>query len=989
MATDMPQPSLRMKRPPRKLGILFGIIAVLIIVAPVVVSYYAEWLWFGEVDYRVVFGTTVLTRIALFFGVAVVVGLITFLSCWFVWRTRPTTVSHLDPDSPIHHYRQAIERSVRSFFIVLPMIVGIFAGVAGQSQWRAVLMFLNARDFGQTDPQFGHDLGFYAFSLPVLNLLVDGFSLALLVAFLIAVVGHYLTGGIQVGNRMAGIKGGASSAARIQLAVIGGLWMVLRVASYWLDRYDLLSESHDIMTGASYTDINAVFPAKIIMMVIAAVVAVAFFAAIVLKDLRIPALATVLLLLSSLVVSNAWPMLLERFSVQPNRSEKEAEYIARNIASTRQAYGLTDEHVSYTEWGTSNAQTEDAKNDDATISNIRLLDPEVLTPTFTQQQQLRNFYGFPNTLSIDRYTVDGELRDFVVAARELNPNSLQENQSDWINRHTVYTHGNGFIAAQANQVDEVARDVGSTRGGYPVFTVSDLQSNAARSEQHESEKIGIKVDEPRIYYGPVISSATDGADYAVVGGSEPVEYDTDTSNYTYQGKGGVPIGNIFRQAVFGLKYQELKLILSDRVNSDSKILFDRDPRQRVEKVAPWLTTDSRTYPAVINGRIKWIVDGYTTLDSLPYSEKTSLTEATEDALNPEGTSQRLITDHVGYIRNSVKATVDAYDGTVDLYEFDTEDPVLKAWESAYPGTVRPASDISDELRQHFRYPEDLFKVQRKLLARYHVDDPRTFYTNDAFWSVPADPTATGRRQELDQPPYYVMAADPDTGKPSFQLITPFRGLRREFLAAHMSVSSDPSTYGKITVRVLPTDTQTQGPRQAQDTMMSSDQIARDRGLWESTNDLRYGNLLTLPVSGGQVLYVEPLYAQRKDQDSAFPKLLRVLVSYNGKVGYAPTISEALSQVGLDASKAQDIAEVGGGGQKDSDGSSSESSQQDQGSEKKPESTGGLQGGSPEAVRKINDALANLKKAQGGTHEEYGKALDELDRAVQEYQKSQG
>ncbi|MCF4006103.1 UPF0182 family protein [Corynebacterium uropygiale] len=986
MATGMPQPPLRMKRPPRKLGILLGIIAVLLIVAPVLVSFYTEWQWFGEVDFRVVFGKTLLTRIALFVGVGIVVGLITFLACWLVWRTRPRSMSHLDPDSPIHHYRRAIERSVRLLFIVLPLLVGIFAGVAGQSQWRAVLMFFNARDFGQTDPQFGHDLGFYAFSLPVLNLLVDGLSLALLVAFLIALAGHYLTGAIRIGNRLAGIKGGVSSAARIQLAVTGGLWMLLRVASYWLDRYDLLGQEHDIMTGASYTDINAVFPAKIIMMVIAAVVAVAFFAAIVLKDLRIPALATVLLLLSSIVVSNAWPLLLERFSVQPNRSEKEAEYIARNIASTREAYGLTEENVSYTEWGTSEATTKDAKDDKATISNIRLLDPEVLTPTFTQQQQLRNFYGFPDTLAIDRYSVDGQLRDFVVAARELDPNSLQENQSDWINRHTVYTHGNGFIAAQANQVDEVARDVGSTRGGYPVYTVSDLQSNEAQEQSKESEKLGIKVDEPRIYYGPVIAGAKDGADYAVVGGSEPVEYDTDTSNYTYQGKGGVPIGNIFQQAVFGLKYQELKLLLSDRVNSDSKILFDRDPRHRVEKVAPWLTTDSRTYPAVINGRIKWIVDGYTTLDSLPYSEKTSLTEATEDALSPEGTNQRLITDKVGYIRNSVKATVDAYDGTVDLYEFDTQDPVLKAWESAYPGTVRPASDISDELRNHFRYPEDLFKVQRKLLARYHVDDPRTFYTNDAFWSVPADPTATGERQELDQPPYYVMAADPDTGKPSFQLITPFRGLRREFLAAHMSVSSDPATYGKITVRVLPTDTQTQGPRQAQDTMMSSDQIARDRGLWESTNLLRYGNLLTLPVSGGQVLYVEPLYSQRKDQDSAFPKLLRVLVSFNGKVGYAPTISEALSQVGLDASKAQDIAEAPGSGESSTE--TSGSSQENE-SEKKPEQSGGATAGTPEAVRKINDALANLKKAESGTHEEYGRALDELDRAVQEYQKSQG
>ncbi len=401
----------------------------------------------------------------------------------------------------------------------------------------------------------------------------------------------------------------------------------------------------------------------------------------------------------------------------------------------------------------------------------------------------------------------------------------------------------------------------------------------------------------------MIASAADGKDYAIVGtaGNGDVEYDTDNSNYTYTGKGGVDVANWINRAAFAIKYQEMNLILSDRVGDESKIIFDRDPRERVEKVAPWLTTDSKTYPAVVDGRIKWIVDGYTTLSSLPYSSRTSLQQATEDALNPDGTNQRLVSNEVGYIRNSVKATVDAYDGTVELYEFDTEDPVLKAWRSIFPDTVKPESEISDELREHLRYPEDLFKVQREMLARYHVDDPGVFFTNDSFWSVPNDPTAPEGRQELRQPPYYIVAADPETGESSFQLITPFRGLSREFLSAHMTVTSDPENYGQITVRVLPTNTQTQGPKQAQDTMMSSDQIARDRTLWEGTNTLHNGNLLTLPVGGGEILYVEPIYSQRKDQESAFPKLLRVLVSYDGQVGYAPTIAEALQQVGIDRS----------------------------------------------------------------------------------------
>lgn len=986
MATGLSQPSPSINRPPRVLSWIIGIIAALFILAPLAVGFYTDWLWFGEVDFRGVFTKVLLVRIALFFVFALVAGFVVWLAGFFTWRNRPDSLEHVDLNSPVHQYRQALDKSVRGLLIGIPVIVGVFAGFIGQGTWRTVMMFLNAEPFGQTDAQFGHDLGFYAFTLPLLRLLVDTFSMLLVVAFIIGLVGHYLLGSIRIGNQAMGIKGHISRGARVQLAITGGLWMLLQVASYFLDRYTLLYASQETFTGASYTDINAVLPAKIILMIIAAFVAVAFFSAIVLKDLRIPALGVVLLLLSSFVIGVAWPLLMERFSVQPNRVAKESEYIARNIEATRHAYGLTDDQVTYLDnWGSAGASDDDVAADEATISNIRLLDPEILAPTFTQMQQLRNFYGFPETLNVDRYQVDGELRDFVVAARELDPNALRENQRDWINRHTVYTHGNGFIAAQANTVDEAAQDAGSTRGGFPVFTVSDLQSNAAREASEEAEELGIKVDQPRIYYGPVIASSTDGADYAIVGdnGSDPVEYDTDNSFFTYDGSGGVDVGNMINRAAFALRYQEMNLVLSDRVHGDSKIIFERDPRARVEKVAPWLTTDSKTYPAVIDGRIKWIVDGYTTLSALPYSEQTSLTETTVDALNPDGTNQRLITDEVGYIRNSVKATVDAYDGTVELYEFDTEDPVLKVWQGIFPDTVNPESEISEELRQHMRYPEDMFKVQRELLARYHVSDPGVFFTNDAFWSVPGDPTAPEGRQELNQPPYYVVASDPETQESSFQLITPYRGLNREFLSAHMTVSSDPETYGKMTVRVLPTNTQTQGPKQAQDAMMSSDQVARDRTLWEGSNDLHNGNLLTLPVGGGEILYVEPIYSQRKNQESAFPKLLRVLVSYKGRVGYAPTISESLAQVGIDPRAAQDIAGTPTAPTTPAEPETGEEGQTPE--EETPTPPATAAGTEGEAIERINEALSNLETAQNGSFEEYGKALDELDRAVEEYQ----
>ena len=825
-----------MKRPPKFLSWVVAIIAVLLFIGPMLVGFYTDWKWFGAIEYRGVFTKTLITRIVLFVLFGLVAAAVTYVAGLIVWRGRGDSMDMADFNSPVYQYRKSIESTMSVFLKVIPVLVGVVSGLLGQANWRTVMLFLNSHDFGVTDPQFNHDLGFYAFRLPVWSMLVNAASMLVAVCFLIALVGHYILGGIRLGNRAAGVRGSLSKAARTQLAVTGGIWMLLQVAGYWLGRYELLYNQHSLFTGGSYTDINAYLPAKIILMIIGVFVAVAIFSAVVIKDLRIPGLAVVLMVLSSLVIGQGWPLIMERFSVNPNRQAKEAESISRNIESTRFAYGLTDDKVTYEEnWGAEDVADDKVASDDSTISNLRLLDPDILAPTFTQMQQLKNFYGFPETLAMDRYEIDGELRDFVVAARELDPNELQENQQNWINRHTVYTHGNGFIAAQANTVDEVARDAGSARGGFPIFTVADLQTQAGKDAEGEGEtknaeeSLGIKVDQPRTYFGPVIASAQDGMDYAIVGktGDESVEYDTDTSTYTYDGKGGVDIGNIVDRAAFALKYQELNFLLSDRVGPESKLLYDRDPRERVEKVAPWLTTDSSTYPAVIDGRIKWIVDGYTTLDSLPYSQRTSLTETTQDAQNPTGTTQRLVNDQVGYIRNSVKATVDAYDGTVDLYEFDTEDPVLKAWEGVFPGVVKPESEISDELRQHMRYPEDMFKVQRNLLAKYHVDDPGVFFNNDAFWSVPEDPTA-GESQGLNQPPYYVLASDPETNKPSFQLITSYRGLNRQFLSAHMAVSSDPDTYGDITVRVLPTNTQTQGPKQAQDAMMSSDQVARDR-----------------------------------------------------------------------------------------------------------------------------------------------------------------
>ncbi|RAV33560.1 hypothetical protein CHEID_08130 [Corynebacterium heidelbergense] len=981
------------------LGIVAAVVAAAFLIIPIVVSVFTDFQWFRSISYQGVYVGVIITRAVLFFVFGVLAALAAWLATWAAYRRRPHELTAITSASPLSAQRSRIARNVRPLLVGFPISAGLAAGLIAQGNWRTALLWVNGGDFGVQDPQFHRDLGFYAFDLPMLQFVVHTLSLLLIMAFIVNAVLHYLLGSITTGNPRVGEKASISPAARRQLAFIAGLWMLNKAANYWLQRYSLMNRNQGTFTGASYTDINAVLPAQIVLLVISLFVAALFFFTLVVRDLRIPALGVALMVASSLTVGIAWPAALEQFSVAPNRAEREREYIGRNIEMTRFAYGIGDDNVTYErDWGAKQPDNAEAKRksiakDEATISNIRLLDPDVLSPTFTQQQQLRNFYGFPDELSIDRYEVNGQMRDFVVAARELNPQTLTGNQNDWINRHTVYTHGNGFIAAPARKVDEVARDAGSSRGGYPVYTVADLQS-LDRKDQGGELKLDLK--QPRIYFGPLIaSSSVANSDYAIAGNRDaanPMEFDTDTKNYTYEGDGGVDVSNPINRLMYSIHFQSMNMLLTDRIGEGSRILYERDPRERVHKVAPWLTTDSKTYPIVDGGRIKWVVDGYTTLQNLPYAQRTSLTNATADRATPNGVAQtQLVNDQVSYIRNSVKAVVDSYDGSVDLYAFDDEDPVLKAWMGAFPGVVKPRSEISEQLMSHLRYPEDMFKTQRELISKYHVSDPSVFFQNDAFWSVPADPTAPEGKKELNQPPYYVVAADPRTKQPSYQLTTAFVGLRRDFLAAQMSVSSDPESYGKINVRVLPTGTQTQGPRQAQDTMMSSDRAAQERTLLKGTTTLTNGNLLTLPVGDGQILYVEPVYAKRADQASAFPKLLRVLVTFNGQVGYAPTIAEALSQVGINPAAASDAAQAGAGNAAAGGGNGGQGDQGDR-PENRPENgtTPPNSSVSSAAAQRVREAMDRVKQArQNGSFEEFGKALDELDAAVSDLQKQQG
>ncbi len=901
MANRPPTATPQLSRRTKSLLIIGAVALVVLLGGARLVDIYVDWAWFGEVGFRGVFTTVLWTRVIQFLVAAALLGGLLALNLVVAYRVRPVFVPVAGADDPVARYRTVVLARLRWFAIGIPAVVALVAGLSAQADWQTVQLFLNATPFGVTDPVFGNDIGFYVFELPFYRWLLDWVFVAIAVSFVAALVAHYLFGGI----RLAGRNGAIASATRAHLAVLAGSFVLFKAVAYFFDRYELLFSDRKAAQGganffgASYTDLNAAMPAKLILLIIAVICAGAFFAAVVLRNLQIPAIALALLVLSSILVGAAWPAVLEQFSVRPNANDREAESISRNIAATRQAFGLTDVQVvpyaGTTDQSAGAVQNAIATNQ-ATVPNIRLLDPGRLARTFTQLEQRRNFYGFNDRLDIDRYALSGQaVQDYIVAAREINPNNLSANQQDWINRHLVYTHGNGFVAAPANRVN-AAVDENGGQGGYPQFQVSDLDNPGP-----------FNLQQPRIYYGELVDSPDD---YAIVGATEgapPREYDSDSRQYTYTGPGGVSIGNWASRLVFAAAYGERNILFNGSIGDNSRIMYNRSPVERVQKVAPWLELDSDPYPVVVGGQMKWVVDGYTTLPRYPYAQQVPLADATRDsAVGPNGT---LIPENAGYMRNSVKATVDAYTGKVDLYQVDPADPVLQTWMKAFPGVVQAPEAISPELRSHFRYPEDLFKVQRDLLTRYHVEDPREFYSTVSFWDVPSDPTTESGAAGAPLPPYFLLADDPQPGaRPTaqFQLTSALVSLRREFLSAYMSVSSDPATYGRITLLQLPADTQTRGPQQVQTQFLSSAQVSTELNLLrQQGTQVLYGNLLTLPVAGG-LLYVEPVYIERTNQESSFPQLSRVLVSFGGRIGYAPTLPEALTQVFGSAGAAQQI-----------------------------------------------------------------------------------
>jgi len=850
---------------------------ILFILASVLVSssgFYADLLWYRSVGFVNVWQTTLFTKIYLFIGFGFVTASFILANIYFAFRKRPIYVPVAVEADNLERYRAQIEPIRRLVAVGIFATLFYFAGSSGSKLWQEWLLFKNATNFGTVDPQFGKDISFFAFKLPMWQALIGWGISTIILALIASSVVHYIYSGIRTQVK----EDRTTVAARVQLSILLGLLVLLKAVAYWFDRYALTLKEGRLITGLTYTDVNAVLPAKSILSAIAVICSLLFFANIVRKSWLLPTAGVALMVIASVLIAGIYPATIQQFQVKPSESTKEAPFIQKNIDATRAAYDIADVEISDYQ-ATVTTSAGQLANDAATIANIRLMDPNVLSATFRQLQQIKPYYTFADSLDIDRYTINGKERDVVVAIRELN---VDGNPSrNWINDHLVYTHGFGMVGAFGNTVDA---------DGKPTFTVGNIPPTK-----------GLGEFEPRIYFGENVP------DYSIIGGaaaSNPVELDypddksaNGQTNYTYTGKGGVPMGSIFSRLLFAIKYQEQRIVLSNLINSESKILFERNPRERVAKVAPWLTLDGDPYPAIIDGKILWIIDGYTTSAGYPNSRKVNLAN-TGDALTARSNAVSSLGDkNINYIRNSVKATVDAYDGTVSLYQWDDKDPVLATWSKAFPGSVKAKSEISPELLSHIRYPEDMFRVQRDILSAYHVTTADAFYGGQDFWRVPLDPSTFGANAG-NQPPYYLTMQIPGQTKPTFSLSTPFvpRG-GRENLSALAVVNSDAGDdYGKITVLQLPRSTNVAGPSQVASNFEAKPTVATALSLLrQGGSDVVLGNLLTLPVGKG-LLYVQPVYVRATGNTAAYPLLQKVLVSFGDQIGFDDTLQGALDQV---------------------------------------------------------------------------------------------
>lgn len=866
------------RRKASPLSIAFGILAVIVFALLSAAGIYTDWLWFRQLGFEVVFFTQILGQVIAFLVGFTIMTVLVAIGLTAAWRSRPVYLK-MPEESPFQAYQQLLEGLRKVIMLGVPTLLGVFGGLIAAREWQTAALWLNGGDFGIADPQFGLDIGFFIFQLPFYAFIVGFISGGVFLAAVINAGVHLIYGGIRFTGRAVQV----SKPARLQLAILIAVYMLLQGLSLWLDQYATATSTGGLFTGVTYADANAVIPGLQILALISGAVAVAFIVTAIIGRWRVSIIATALMVASSLVLGGLFPWVVQTFQVVPNERTLEGPFLQKNIDATRLAYGL--DAVNVVDYNASVVAEPGAlRNDAKTTASIRIIDPALVSDAFRQLEQYRQYYSFPNRLHVGRYEVDGQTQDTVIAVRELNQAGLGDSQS-WYNSTIVYTHGFGLVAAYGNKRDS---------DGKPQFFQSGIPS------------VGQLGDfEPRIYFG------ANSPEYSIVGapgGADPLEFDfpagDDGENETYttfDGNGGPQVGSIFTRLAYALRFQSEQILLSDAINAESQILYNRSPADRIAEVAPYLTVDSEMYPAVVDGRVKWIVDGYTTTTQYPYSNVEAFNLAILDTSSE--TFNRDTTD-VNYIRNSVKATVDAYDGSVDLYQWDDQDPILKAWMNLYPDTVQPRSAISGELMSHVRYPSDLFKIQRSVLGNYHVTEAGAFYSQQDAWMTPNDPVE-GTGLGALQPPYYLTMQAPGEADSAFSIYSTFipqstgessRNVLTGYLIANADAGNKAGTvgadYGKLTLLNLPRETVVPGPGQVQNNFNADSNVSSLLNiLRQGSTRVLNGNLLTLPVAGG-LLYVQPVYIESTGETS-YPLLQKVLVAFGDQIAFEDTLDLAL------------------------------------------------------------------------------------------------
>jgi uncharacterized protein len=897
-----------------------AVVVVLWLLFLVTVRIATTQMWFDSVHDGSVYTTTIKAQILLFCIFAVIAAVVCGLTIFAIRRVQPPLPFSQDDDTIRWIFRKYESRVSWLIVLLVAVIPGVVFGRRAAAAWQTYLMWRHATPWHATDPLFHKDISFFVEVNPFHVFVVGLLSQLVTYALWIAVVGGYWYGAwrLRRGSRKV-----TSQFIRL-MSVLLAAFVALKAANYWLSRYALVtSQQHGPVTGPSYTDVHAGLPSKDVLTAVTLLCAVALLANAVLAGrgreaepveepglvgwlgrvggsgrfrglgrVRVAAGALVLLVVASSVIGSAWPGLVYHFREAPSAAKLDLSEIVNNQKATLAAFNL-DGNITTVPYNPPTVSSASAVQLAKTTAQVSVLDPNQLSPTFNVQQQLQAYYSFKGTLDIGNYEIAGQSQDVDLAVRELRARGIPS--PSWVNQHLVYTHGYGVVAAPTDKVDPTTQSPVYLDGGMPP------------SQE-------IPVTRPQVYFGPTFGASS----YAIVGepagSQQQLEFDhpgsggSSKSAYTtYQGDGGVPIGSTLRRLLFAVQDHDPNILFSSELNSASQLLTLRDPRARVAKVAPWLTLDGDVYPAVVNGDIEWVVDGYTSSSNYPDSQLVNLHSASATTLTRNGASIAQPSTQVNYLQNSVKAVVDAYTGKVTLYEWNQAqhpDPLLKTWEAVFPHLVQPQSSIPADLLPELRYPTDLFNVQRTLLAKYHVTQPSSFYSGNDFWAVPTDPTVAAAQTinatsttTVTSPPipsrYSSMSAD-GFGAQRYSLSTPMVTLNRQQLAAFVSVDSEPGPdYGKFTVLNFPSSSAGESPAQVQNDIESNTTITESLTLQRGGNSkVVLGGLEAIPVAG-RLLYVEPVYTQSSGSAS-FPVLRHVIALYgNGDPSFDLTLDDAV------------------------------------------------------------------------------------------------